>query len=624
MENYFKKNTDLFELKEVQESWSVDRFVLNSDNYIGEVDEPTNRVLYIGVEMTSLSDISEKLANLNEKSMLFLFYRDQEYLAELLTKLDFTSYEDKVLFFAGDISLPETMTHFNQSVVRVMFAYTIMKPIIKETEDLEYIRLATEMLRRVNEYRNNFEFMLGNDIGDTLYGLRNRLLNMPAYVNNMGYTEFKSVAGEVYKGKPAVLVASGPSLDKNVHLLKDYQDKALILSCDGSLSTLLKQGIVPDVVGSVERVYRTYNVFYENRTDHAFEKDIVFSGPAVVRPEMVDIFKDHKMISVFKNHEAYGGWLDEITMYKKGRLWSGTSVAHFLYSFAEGLGCDPIILIGQDLAYSNMGLSHAGDVEIVESVELEHVETWVKDYDGKDIPSTNIWKMFLLTLEDMIRQSTSKAIDATEGGAYIEGSEIMTLKEALERHCLTELPRVSKYVAEYEKDEAYLSQVKLHSLKKIEHFIGTGEKLLKKIRKGVELNKKALKRYHLGLQTQEQLDKIYDAMEYVDNEIVKYVIKEPLLMMLFQFPIFSASKYINALKTSTYTLETIQENLDLHEGMLEVFELFTCKLLYLFNESLTGLDTYFADVEEYHKFMKKLNNKYGDILSDNKYRTIYF
>jgi hypothetical protein len=624
MENFFKKNIDFFGLTGLQEKWGTDRFVLESDNYVGEIDEPSNRVLYIGIEMTSLSDINEKLANLNEKSMLFLFYRDPEYLSELLTRIDFTSYEEKVLFFAGDIASPETIIHLNQSIVHVMFSYTILKPIVKEIEDVEYIRLATDVIKHFREYRDNYEFMVGNNISDTLYGLKNRLANMPNYVKNIGYSELTKVATEHYKGKPAILVASGPSLDKNVHLLKDYQDKALILACDGSLSTLFKHGIIPHVVGSVERISKTYEAFYSHRKEELLNMDIIFSGPAVVRPEIVDIFKDQKMISAFKAHEGYGIWMDQITMNKKGRVWSGTSVAHFLYSFAEGLGCDPIILVGQDLAYSTSGLSHAGDVEIIENVELKNVETWVEGYDGKDIPSTSVWKMFLLTLEEIVRNSPSNAIDATEGGALIKGTEIMPLKEALESYCKETLPRVSEFTKAYECDFEYLDKVKGYSLSKIEAFTRLGEKLLKKIEKGIELNKKASQRVAKGIDRQEQLDKIYDAMEYVDNEIVKYIATEPLLMMLFQYPIFAASRYINALQSDTYTLETIKLNLELHAGMLEVMELYSKKFVYLIYEALNDLSDYYGDQPSYDKFMQKYYKKHAEILDDRNYKTYYF
>lgn len=624
MENYFEKNIGLFGLKGLQSSWKTDRFTLESENYIGEINEPSNRVLYIGIEMTSLYDINEKLLSLNEKSMLFLFYRETEYLSELLTKFDFTSYEDKVLFFAGDISSSETIVHLNQSIVRIMFSYTILKPIVKETLDMEYVKLATEVIRHFREYRDNYEFMLGNNTDDTLYGLKNRMLNTPNYAKNMGYLELLKVASEQYKGKPAIMVASGPSLDKNVHLLKDYQDKALILACDGSLSTLFKHGITPQVVGSVERIKKTYEVFYGNREEELRNMDIIFSGPAVVRPEIVDIFKNQKMISVFKAHESYGIWMDDITMNKKGKLWSGTSVAHFLYSFAEGLGCDPIILIGQDLAYSTSGLSHAGDVEVIENIDLNKVETWVTDYEGKDIPSTSVWKMFLLTLEEMVRSSPSKAIDATEGGALIKGTEIMSLQDALEGYCKDTLPRISDFVNEYECEPEYLEKVKGYSLNKIKTFARLGEVLLKKIEKGIDLNRKAAQRVAKGIDRQEQLDKIYDAIEFVDNEIVKYIAKEPLLMMLFQYPIFAASRHINALQSDTYTLETIKFNLELHEKMLEFMELYSKKFIYLIYEALNELSDYYSEQLSYAKFMHNYYKKHAEILEDRSYRPYYF
>lgn len=624
MNNYFENNVKQLEIEMKHSPYNEFYFIEECDRYIPIEQAETNRMLFVGIEMRSLKDIEDRLEGLNEKSLLFLYYRSVAHMTELLTRFDFEPYKEKVFFFAGDINRVEELNTFLYTLRTLSYTYTNFKPIIREIEDLEYIRMATHLIKTIREHRDNYEFLLGNNLDDTLYGIRNRLANLPNYVNNMGFDEFKDLAGNFYKGKPAVIVASGPSLDKNVALLKAYENKALILSCDGSMSSLAKHDIVPHVVGSVERGFRTYDVFYNNRTDDVLKRDIVFSGPAVVRPEIVDIFKDHKMISVFKAKEAYGQWLDDVTLNRKGCLWSGTSVAHFLYSFAEALGCSPIIFIGQDLAYSKEGLSHADDVEIKESVVLKQVEEWVTDYKGNNIPSTYIWKMFLLTFEDMIRVTPSKAIDATEGGAYIQGTEIMTFKEALETYCQNDLPRVSEFVKSYEGDLVYSNEVKQSVIKNVEGFIKDYEELLSRITQAVKLNKKALERFEKGIHTEEQLNKIYDAMDYVDNEIVKFVVGDMLKLMLFQYPIFAASRFVNAMDTSTYTLDSIKTNLHLHVGLLELMELYTKKFLYTINDALSETEDFYKGVEAHEQFMKTFRKKHHKIIVDKKYKVKYF
>lgn len=606
-----------YEVKFSNDDYNIGNFLsLSDEEFLCEPNYKANRTLFLAYELTSIEQILRLASNLNEKSMVLLYYKDERYLYELLSKVDFTAEDYKIMFFAGDYKDTNKVNELDNLLGKLIYSFSNIQPMVKKSENIDYIRGAKEFLKFIGDFRDNYTFLLGNDLNDTLCGLRNRLLNIPAYVKNPGFKGFVEKYGSIYRNKPAIIVASGPSLDKNVHHLKEFQGKALILSCDGSLSTLESHGIKPDIVGSVERAYRTYEAFYKDRN---VDPEIVFSAPAVVRPEIVEKFADKYMISVFKDKDVYGKWINEITLSNKGTIWSGSSVAHFLMSFADGLGCSPIILIGQDLSYSLEGISHAGDTEIREQVDVSKITEWVKDYNGNDIPSTFIWKRFLQTFEEMVRNTDKTVIDATEGGALIKGTLIKGLRETLEEYCKEELPSFYKLVSNMAVPEDYIKAARESTFTSIVNAIGVFDELLSKVRKGIKENKKSIDIAIKGIKTQKQLDGIYDTLDFVDEKIVKVIAVDSFFMMLFQHPIYSAIRSINNLNTDKYTLDALHYNLALHRDMLQIFELYINKMLKVLINGLSDIGYFLGELPDYEDKLKKLKEEYKYLFKSKDY-----
>jgi len=90
---------------------------------------------------------------------------------------------------------------------------------------------------------------LGNSAEDTLLGLRQIALVSPWFA----FGSSLNAIGDKYKGRPFICVASGPSLDKNFRLLKEINNRAVIVCADSSLKKLLGEGIVPHIVVALER-----------------------------------------------------------------------------------------------------------------------------------------------------------------------------------------------------------------------------------------------------------------------------------------------------------------------------------------------------------------------------------
>jgi hypothetical protein len=118
-------------------------------------------------------------------------------------------------------------------------------------------------------------------------------------------------------------------------------------------------------------------------------------------------------------------------------LDTGTSVANLNFMIAYLLGCSPIILVGQDLAFSNDGKQHVkGTIydKLGEETIRDKDYVEVRGQNGEKLLSKKVWKDFKEWFEIKIVEHEINCIDATEGGAYINGSEIMNLRDVAKKH----------------------------------------------------------------------------------------------------------------------------------------------------------------------------------------------
>lgn len=264
---------------------------------------------------------------------------------------------------------------------------------------------------------------LGNDCYDGLIAVKNMFINIEHILLNPG---IMNLFGR-FSGMPAVLVAAGPSLNKNLHHLKGIRDRALVMCCDSSFVPLMRNGIRPHLVASLERTPGT-ELYYGGVDDFS---DVYLVAVPVVMPETIEAFKGRKFIA-YRKYSQFD-WLGN----EKGEIVCGMSIANFVFNVLVKLGCDPIILIGQDLAYGEEGDTHVRDnvfgpldetISALPVVELE-------GNNGKMVRSEHSWELMKLYYEADIANYPGTCINATEGGARIRGAEVTTFLEAIARHC---------------------------------------------------------------------------------------------------------------------------------------------------------------------------------------------
>jgi hypothetical protein len=263
----------------------------------------------------------------------------------------------------------------------------------------------------------------GNCVEDSMIGTENMFKNIPTILSNPGVNLLK----DKFKGVPAVVVATGPSLDKNKHLLKGIEDKALIIACDASLKILVANGYKSHLVATLEREMAIVQLF-EGLTAEQVE-DVYLMACPVVYPEVYKSYPG-KNIIVYRKFDHFK-WLKV----ERGMLDIKYSSGNMSFKIAEYLGCDPIILIGQDLALA-AGKTNADGTTLGTEQEsyLNEEHMMVQANSGGMIETTYSLNLFLQAYNIDVKAYKGKCINATEGGAYISGTELMTFQEAIDKH----------------------------------------------------------------------------------------------------------------------------------------------------------------------------------------------
>ncbi|EHD7087354.1 motility associated factor glycosyltransferase family protein [Campylobacter jejuni] len=286
-----------------------------------------------------------------------------------------------------------------------------------------YERFHEDILGLNKKLAENFKNIIlrnGNDPLDALQGIEQFVYNLPQMITHPSYKELLSKRKGI--SDTAIIVSTGPSLTKQLPLLKKYASKATIFCADSSYPILAKHGIKPDYVCMLERTEITAEFF--NNDFGEFDKDIIFICAGVVHPKAIEYLKDRNLV-ITQKVLAFPYY---INLKDFSYAAVGFSVAHTLSYLATYLSHKNIIFIGQDLAYAENGNSHPDDYQNsanYESQMYEHILTTAYGGNGK-VETHSIWLLFKNWFENEMIPNTRKmgitTYNCTEGGARIEGT----------------------------------------------------------------------------------------------------------------------------------------------------------------------------------------------------------
>ncbi|MEG3593312.1 MAG: 6-hydroxymethylpterin diphosphokinase MptE-like protein [Pseudomonadota bacterium] len=323
--------------------------------------------------------------------------------------------------FELDEISPAVQNHIfqNNRLINAKNLQIVDLPAAVETNGEYYL----EAVKRVTSSVYEGVKFVGNCPNDALQGLDNTLSNALTHIKAPGLNQLSGVCA----GMPGIVVASGPSLDKNVHLLKGLENHAVICSADASLRHLLRRNLKPHLIACMERLDETALLFQNlDPTDY---QDVSMVAAPVIHHKTYEAYEG----PIISTEREYG--YQDLIAFDKGRLAPGPSAGNYAFRILRYLGCDPIILIGQDLALDAAGKTHAsgdpyGDEQDVYKTQPVMVEGNYTD----QLPSNPILKMFHYAYECDVADPSVTVINATEGGAKIAGTILKTFSEAIEDH----------------------------------------------------------------------------------------------------------------------------------------------------------------------------------------------
>lgn len=492
-------------------------------NWAKQFEGDNYKTVYIIFGLSNFSYAKELLKKVGENNIVLLYEPNKNIFIKAIEVVDITEIvkNDNVVLCIDGIN----NELFGDFVAVVLADYGLMritKYCCMPNYDELYPVIWRDVIKSIKEKYQSIILSRNTEILMAAEFIKNIINNCKDIVRQYSVVQlelrFKQIdkIGEI----PAILVSAGPSLDKNINEIRKAKGKAFIVAVDTALKTLLKKNIIPDIVITIDP-HKPPILFM-----HMKFKDIPMVVCDCSNYELHVLHQGKRFY--FAETESYMSYIyNECTGGKLYSTETGGSVANNAFSLINILGFKKIILVGQDLAYTGKKF-HTTDAYGESDKNI--LEDYNKYFEVEDIYGGKVYTESNMDLyrkwfeSQIVRYPRLNVIDATEGGAKIEGSEIMTLKEAIERECKTDID-FEKIIAELnrpitdEKAENILQE--LDNMPN--DLLAEKDKLKKYKRKYEKLEELSRK----GKVASKEFNKLVEEI----NEITEYIDKKELLKL---------------------------------------------------------------------------------------------
>ncbi|ELE7161808.1 motility associated factor glycosyltransferase family protein [Campylobacter jejuni] len=437
--------------------------------------------------------------NKNHKHII-VFEDELEILALAFHLFDFSKElknEHLILFHTTSITTAQLTTLFMYEYIQK--SVKIFNLFIHSDF---YLKFYTHQIQELNKKLiENIRFIVlakGNDPYDSIIGIKHMLNNLHKLLNHGIFQNFLKERKQ--KVKNAIIVSTGPSLSKQLPLLKKYANKATIFCADSAYPILAKHDIKPDYVCMLERDDIVSKCFDNDFKE--FDKGILFILASVVHKEVIEFLERNNREYMLVHRPLH--FAVSLNLKEFGYIGVGASVANMAYELAASLRHENIIFIGQDLAYAEDGSSHPREHIYGNEGEKIRGEVYTLAYGGeKQVRTQLTWNLFRQAFEKDIFWAKEKlkinTYNCTEGGARIEGAIEKPFKELCETLLKEDLKKpfdLPKILEKNEIKNKFLQTQKL-LIKNVEQ----SEKFIKKCQNELKKLDFELSKSQLNLQT---------------------------------------------------------------------------------------------------------------------------
>jgi hypothetical protein len=368
------------------------------------------------------------------------------------------------------------------------------------------------------------------------------------FINNLN-SAYKSIPFSLLSGKlncPIVVASGGPSLIKQIPLIKKNRNNFLLLCAGSTINTLLANEIIPDAIVSIDGGIGNFNHFKNMK---GFSIPLFYS--AMLHKDILKLHTGKKIIFNNKSHNQSGKIINDLLQYEVGEIIGGGSVANFSLDIAYKLTSGPICLIGQDLAYTG-NVTHAKGNEnfaIIDQKQIEERKMFkINGYYGDEVltdyPFFSMKKGFEIYLE-YVNQGDGKnnIYNCTEGGTLIEGCENLSFASFLNKFCEKQVPQdFTRLLNEITIEKTQEQWKELYDY--MDNEKQTSEKARLLCKEALDLLLK------LNHDNPNFTNKVLKKLDKLDNRLKK-LLKNELLFYLFQEVIFSVNNGFLEKETET-------------------------------------------------------------------------
>ena len=370
--------------------------------------------------------------------------------------------------------------------------------------------------------------------------VRNIFKNYKLFLEHKGIIHFF----DKYKNVPVLIISAGPSLGENIELIKKNQNKFIIISVDSCFQTLIKNDIIPDFVITVDPQYINYKYFEYNKNF----TPILVSEPSTF-PLILQNYQGE--ILFFSSVFPFVKWLENFTE-KKGEIDMGGSVSTTAFDFGNKIGGNPLILIGQDLAFIKEKTHTKGSyVEKYWTIRYSKFNTIlngihryvhnnlfikIKSNNGTMVNTDRRLMIFLAWFENKIKSLPQdiEVINTSIDGAKIEGMKVERFEKILNKFSFPDIQDIKNQLKRFDS--------KIEKKKLTERLKNFSEKarivkeriyqLLPSIQKAIEQSEELYD--CIKKQRKEKIDGILKSLDKIDKDINNHSDVTKFLSLLIQ------------------------------------------------------------------------------------------
>lgn len=367
------------------------------------------------------------LENASEDCEIVVFEPSKEIFDKVVTERNlFNLLLDKRVNFIIGQETSKILKILDPSIKTIVFR----NPVI-----IEVLGYNIFFNKEVNEFYKNFNNLVEMEKSIISTKKEGQTIFIANIFKNLIYLCDKSDISELYgifKDFPAVIVSAGPSLKKHIQLLKEVKNKAVIIAVDTIYRVLKDNNIEPDIVLGID--FTSVNFKHYDNVDTS---SVPYAFAWTIYPKCVEshIEKGGKCFSIL-NDSAFSDWISKFIGIR-GNIPIGDSTSHAAFHLAHKMGCNPVALIGQDLAYT-YNTTHCDGVSTYKKIDDNEDLIEVEGYYGGKVKTSTSLLTILRHFEIKIKESGIQVFNATEGGALIRGAKNIRFKDFIDRFCKRE------------------------------------------------------------------------------------------------------------------------------------------------------------------------------------------